>query len=173
MCLYSEIPFRKNSQHVETSEMICCAKFYSFFYETLLGGGSWVTLNIRLCHALLQNHSLDSIYICDVNFRVKNFSQLAFFKNLLISHFTQWALTCNDFFQPELETTSLSCFSAANLQENTYAEVRSNVIETTLQHGCFPEGLLHIFRALFNRSTTEGLLLQNRFKPGLRCNINF
>ena len=66
------------------------------------------------------------------------------------------------------KTTSQSCFCAVNLQEKTYAEVCSNFIETTLQHGCFPEGLLHIFRALFNRSTSEGLLLQNRFKPGLK-----
>ena len=43
----------------------------------------------------------------------------------------------------------------------------SNFIETRIQHGCFPEGLLHIFRGLFNRSTSERLLLQNRFKPGL------
>ena len=71
------------------------------------------------------------------------------------------------------KTTSQSCFCAVNLQEKTYAEVCSNFIETTLQHGCFPEGLLHIFRALFNRRSSEGLLLQNRFKPGLSRDVNF
>ena len=102
----------------------------------------------------------------------KIFHRQFFFKNLLISHFTQWALACNDFIQPELETTSWSCFCAANLQENSYAEARSNFIETTLQHECFPEGLLHLFRAILNRSTPEGLPLQNRFKTGLRRDVN-
>ena len=41
------------------------------------------------------------------------------------------------------------------------------------QHGCFPEGLLHLLRALFNRGTSEALLLQNRCKPGLNHDENF
>ena len=46
--------------------------------------------------------------------------------------------------------------SAANLQENTHAEVRfqllRNFIEITLQHGCSPVNSLHIFRKLFLRT---------------------
>ena len=42
--------------------------------------------------------------------------------------------------------------NAANLQENTHAEVQSNFIEITLWNGCFPVNLLHIFRAPFLRT---------------------
>ena len=49
---------------------------------------------------------------------------------------------------------------AANLQENTHAEVRfqSNFIEITLRHGCSPVNLLHIFRTAFLKNTNEWLL---------------
>ena len=37
---------------------------------------------------------------------------------------------------------------------------QSNFIEITLWHGCSPVNLLHIFRTLFSRNTSGGLLLQ-------------
>ena len=54
--------------------------------------------------------------------------------------------------------------NAANLQENTHAEVwfdkaTCNFIEITLRHGCFPVYLLHIFRTPFPKNTSGGLLL--------------
>ena len=48
---------------------------------------------------------------------------------------------------------------AANLQENTHAEVQSNFIETALRHGCSPANLLHISRASFFKNTSGQLLL--------------
>ena len=35
----------------------------------------------------------------------------------------------------------------------------SNFIEIALRHGCSPVNLLHIFRTLFPKNTSEGLLL--------------
>ena len=67
---------------------------------------------------------------------------------------------------------------AANLQENLHAEVQFQwscrttpsspateqllcnfIIEIALWHGCSPVNLLHIFRALFPKSNSAGLLL--------------
>ena len=50
---------------------------------------------------------------------------------------------------------------AANLQENTYAEVRfqSNFAEISLRHGCSPANLPHIFRTPILKSTSVRLLL--------------
>ena len=55
--------------------------------------------------------------------------------------------------------------NAANLQENTHAEVWfqsscCSFIEITLRHGCSPVNLLHIFRTPFSKSTSGWLLLQ-------------
>ena len=53
-----------------------------------------------------------------------------------------------------------------NLQENTHAEkwisikLQSNFIEITLQHGCSPANLLHLFRTRFLENTSGQLLLQ-------------
>ena len=41
---------------------------------------------------------------------------------------------------------------------------QSNFIEITLQHGCFPVNLLHIFRIPFLKDTSGELLLQLKFK---------
>ena len=41
---------------------------------------------------------------------------------------------------------------------------QSNFIEITLQHGCFPVNLLHIFRTPFLKDTSGGLLLQLKSK---------
>ena len=46
---------------------------------------------------------------------------------------------------------------APNLWENTHADF----IDITLQCGCSPVNLLHIFRKLFYKNTYEGLLLNN------------
>ena len=54
---------------------------------------------------------------------------------------------------------------AANLQENTHAQVRfltlhlCSFIEIALQHGCSPVNLLHVFKTLSLKNTSEGLLL--------------
>ena len=49
---------------------------------------------------------------------------------------------------------------AANLQKNIHVELWvSNFIEIALQHGCFPVNLLHIFKTLFLKNTSEWLLL--------------
>ena len=51
---------------------------------------------------------------------------------------------------------------AAYLKKNTHAEVwfqlkfQSSFIEIILPHGCCPENLLHVFRALFIRTPPEG-----------------
>ena len=39
----------------------------------------------------------------------------------------------------------------------------SNFIEIALRHGCSPVNLLHIFRTLFPRNTSGGLLLNSPF----------
>ena len=55
---------------------------------------------------------------------------------------------------------------AANLQDNTHAEVRfqikllCNFIEIALRHGCSLVNLLHIFRTPFPQNTSRRLLLQ-------------
>ena len=54
---------------------------------------------------------------------------------------------------------------AANLQENTHAEVRF-----ALQHGCSPVNLLHIFRTLFS-TNTSGRLLRNFCMEKSFCNF--
>ena len=38
-------------------------------------------------------------------------------------------------------------------------KLKSNHIEISLRHGCFPETLLYIFRALFTKTTSRRLLL--------------
>ena len=48
---------------------------------------------------------------------------------------------------------------AANLQENTHADVQGNFIEIVLWHGCSSVNLLHIFRTPFPRNTFGWLLL--------------
>ena len=48
---------------------------------------------------------------------------------------------------------------AANLLENTHAEVRFHFIEISLRHGCSPVNLLHIFRTTFTKNTSWWLLL--------------
>ena len=48
---------------------------------------------------------------------------------------------------------------AANLQENTHAEVRFNFIEIALRHGCSPVTLLHMFRTPFLKNISVRLLL--------------
>ena len=48
---------------------------------------------------------------------------------------------------------------AANLEENTHAEVRFQQSEITLRHGCFPVNILLIFRTVFPRNTFAVLLL--------------
>ena len=53
---------------------------------------------------------------------------------------------------------------AANLQENTHAEVQSNFIEITLWHWCSPINLLHISRTPVPKNTSGGLLF---FTPTL------
>ena len=55
---------------------------------------------------------------------------------------------------------------AANLLENTMPkyDLQSNFIEITLQHGCSPVNLLHIFRILLPKSTSGGLLLKVKGK---------
>ena len=40
-----------------------------------------------------------------------------------------------------------------------FNNLQSNFIEITLQHGCFPINLLHIFRTTFPKNTFGGLLL--------------
>ena len=42
-------------------------------------------------------------------------------------------------------------------------KLQSNFIEITLRHGCSPVNLLHIFRILFTKSTSERLLLATIF----------
>ena len=37
-------------------------------------------------------------------------------------------------------------------------KLQSNFIEITFRHGCFPVNLLHIFRTLFPKNTSGGLL---------------
>ena len=44
-------------------------------------------------------------------------------------------------------------------------ELQSNFIEITLQHGCSPVTLLHIFRTPFHKKTSERLLLLVYFFP--------
>ena len=44
-----------------------------------------------------------------------------------------------------------------------------NFIEITLQHGCFPINLLHIFRTPFLKNTSEWLLLSFFFMLMLSC----
>ena len=39
-------------------------------------------------------------------------------------------------------------------------KLQSNFIEIALRHGCSPVNLLHIFRTLFPRNTSEWLLLK-------------
>ena len=38
-------------------------------------------------------------------------------------------------------------------------KLQSNFIETSLRHGCSPVNLLHLFRIIFPKNTSEGLLL--------------
>ena len=40
-----------------------------------------------------------------------------------------------------------------------FNKLQSNFIEITLQHGCSPVDLLHIFRTTFPKNTSGGLLL--------------
>ena len=47
-----------------------------------------------------------------------------------------------------------------------------NVIEITLQHGCSPVNLLHIFRAPFPRNTSGGLLVEKWLKWDLQIYTN-
>ena len=47
---------------------------------------------------------------------------------------------------------------AANLEENTYAEVWLKKIEVILRHGFSPVNLLHIFRTTFYKNNSGGLL---------------
>ena len=44
-------------------------------------------------------------------------------------------------------------------------ELQSNFIEITLQHGCSPVTLLHIFRTPFHKKTSGRLLLLVHFFP--------
>ena len=48
-----------------------------------------------------------------------------------------------------------------------------NFIEITLQHGCSPVNLLHIFRTSFPKNTAEGLLLTSAIgnTQNLRCSF--
>ena len=39
-------------------------------------------------------------------------------------------------------------------------KLQSNFIEISLRHGCFPVNLLHLFRTLFSRNTSEWLFLK-------------
>ena len=48
---------------------------------------------------------------------------------------------------------------AATLQKNSHDKVWFQNIEITLQHGCSPVNLLHIFRTHFPKNTSQGLLL--------------
>ena len=41
--------------------------------------------------------------------------------------------------------------------------LQSNFIEISLQHGCSPINFLHIFRILFSKNTSGGLLLRGAF----------
>ena len=43
-------------------------------------------------------------------------------------------------------------------------DLQSNFIEITLQHGCSPVNLLHIFRIRLPKSTSGGLLLKVKGK---------
>ena len=38
-----------------------------------------------------------------------------------------------------------------------------NFIEIAVRHGCSPVNLLHIFRTLFHKNTSGGLLLENYY----------
>ena len=40
-----------------------------------------------------------------------------------------------------------------------FNKVACNIMEITLRHGCSPINLLHIFRKLFDKNTSGGLLL--------------
>ena len=42
-----------------------------------------------------------------------------------------------------------------------FNKVTCNFIEVTLRHECSPVNLLHIFRTLFSRNTSEWLLLDS------------
>ena len=54
---------------------------------------------------------------------------------------------------------------AANLDDNTYAEVR---FQQSCKTTCFPVNLLHIFRTPFYKNTSGGLLLlENVFSQSL------
>ena len=46
----------------------------------------------------------------------------------------------------------------------TSMKLQSNFIEITLQHGCSPVNLLHIFRTPFPKNTYGGLLLEVSIK---------
>ena len=43
-------------------------------------------------------------------------------------------------------------------------DLQSNFVEITLQHGCSPVNLLHIFRTLLPKNTSGGLLLKFKGK---------
>ena len=43
-------------------------------------------------------------------------------------------------------------------------KLQSNFVEIALQHGCSPVNLLHIFRTLFSKDTSERLLLNTAFR---------
>ena len=57
------------------------------------------------------------------------------------------------------------CKYPANLQENRICRstMKKNFIEITLQHGCSPVNLLHIFRTPFPKNTSGRLLLNGKF----------
>ena len=68
---------------------------------------------------------------------------------------------------------------AANLQENTHAEVtilikfQNNLVEVALWHGCCRVSLLYIFRTPFPKSTSRQLLLKRHFLSGGMCYLCF
>ena len=49
----------------------------------------------------------------------------------------------------------------ATLQKDTHVEMQSNFVEITFWHGYSAVNLLHIFRTLFPKNTSGGLLLNN------------
>ena len=57
-----------------------------------------------------------------------------------------------------------SCPSAISIK------LQSNFFEITLRYGCFPVNLLHIFRTLFPKNTSGGLLLHVLLRNLLRSN---
>ena len=64
---------------------------------------------------------------------------------------------CSELYWNHTSAWVFSCEFAAYFQNTFYY---SNFIEITLRYGCSPVNLVHIFRTLFTKNTSERLLLK-------------